>query len=172
MSAAELTIIIIASATLLFVVFQFFWSRRPCVKLTCEIFQDTGDSDQPKSFLIVRAFVLGQQGVNIENIGISEKRRKVSIYNSPRRGRPEFVHEIIQEEFGKERPDEPSTSFSLFIPGEQCYSLFDLQSITEQLGAFRAEYFKHLCWSDGYGRHYKALSSFDRRCLREAAARV
>lgn len=109
MSAAELTIIIIASATLLFVVFQFFWSRRPCVKLTCEIFQDTSDSDQPKNFLIVRAFVLGQQGVNIENIGISEKKREVSICNSSRGGRPEFVHEIIQEEFGRERPDEPST---------------------------------------------------------------
>lgn len=172
MSAAELTIIIIASATLLFVVFQFFWSRRPCIKLTCEIFQNTSDSDQPKNFLIVRAFVLGQQGVNIENIGISEKKRRVSIYGSPRRGRPEFVYKIMQEEFGKERPDEPSTSFNSFIPGEQCYALFDLQSITEQLGAFHAKHFTHLCWSDGYERHYKALSNFDRHCLREAAARV
>jgi hypothetical protein len=171
MSATELTIIIIASATLLFTVFQFFWSRRPFVKLTCEIFQNTGESGQPRKFLIIRAFVLGQQGVNIENIGISARGEKgVSICSPPCRGTPEFIHRIIQEEFGRERPDEPSTPFRSFVPGEQCYALFDLQSITEQLGAFYKESFTHLCWSDGSRQHYRVLSKFDRRCLRESGS--
>lgn len=164
----NIIIIVITSATLSFIVFQFFWSRRPHVKLSCEIFQDTEDSGQRKSFLIVRAFVLGEQGVNIENIGISVKKKRISIHSPPRRGMPVFVHKIIEEKFGRERPDEPSTPFRSFVPGEQCYALFDLQSITEQLKAFYKGYFTHLCWSDGSRQRYKALSKFDQRCLKEA----
>jgi hypothetical protein len=163
----DIIIIVIPSLTLFFIVFQFFWSRRPHVKLSCEIFKDTGSSGQRKSFLIVRVLVLGEQGVNVENIGISQKKKGVSICSPPRRDTPVSVHKLIQDEFGRERPDEPPNPFRSFVPGEQCYALFDLQSIKEQFEAFNNGYFTHLCWSDGSRQHYKALSRFDQRCLKQ-----